>query len=427
MAPIEDHPLRYQLANELHARPFPSMRAPCAAAYVAFKQPEMAANRDRARDVAHLQALLDRYGAPHPQPGATHYYGRIGRHWLKWEQHTEFVTYTIFSDGVEDRPFDARAFEPFPQEWLEAAPGQRFTSILVRVEPRLDEAEIRARLLDWFVPESLAVSSVLDDAAVIAGDFRIDQNGHMRFAAFISEETSQRRVGRIVQRLCEIETYKSMSMLGFARARTTGTQLTALDTRLIELVERMSGEQAEAEETLRALLSISAELESLSAQSSFRIGATRAYEAIVNERIEALREDHYQGRQTFAEFMMRRYQPAMRTVQSTERRLAAMSDRSVRAADLLRTQVDVERSAQNQALLESMDRRSDLQMRLQRTVEGFSAVAISYYSVSLLSYLFYSLEATTGVSKNLLTALITVPVVFLVWAAIKRLKSKVER
>ncbi|WP_299549868.1 DUF3422 family protein [uncultured Tateyamaria sp.] len=427
MAPIEDHPLRYQLANELHARPFPSMRAPCAAAYVAFKQPEMAANRDRAKDLAHLHALLDRYGAPHPQPGATHYYGQIGRHWLKWEQHTEFVTYTVFSEGVEDRPFDARAFEPFPQEWLEAAPGQRFTSILIRVEPRPQEADIRARLADWFVPESLAVSSVLDDAAVIAGDFRIDQNGHMRFAAFISEETGQRRVGRIVQRLCEIETYKSMSMLGFARARTTGKQLTALDTRLIELVESMSGEHAEAEETLRALLSISAELESLSAQSSFRIGATRAYEAIVNERIEALREDRYQGRQTFAEFMMRRYQPAMRTVQSAEGRLAAMSARSVRAADLLRTQVDVERSAQNQALLESMDRRSDLQMRLQRTVEGFSAVAISYYSVSLLSYLFYSLEATTGLSKNLMTALVTVPVVFLVWSVIRRLRSKVER
>jgi len=195
------------------------------------------------------------------------------------------VTYTIFSEGIEDRPFDARTFEPFPQEWLDTAPGQRFTSILVRVEPRPEEADIRTRLQEWFVPESLAVSSVLDDAAVIAGDFRIDQNGHMRFAAFISAETGQRRVGRIVQRLCEIETYKSMSMLGFARARSNGTQLTALDTRLIKLVERMSGEHAEAEETLRALLSISAELESLSAQSSFRIGATKAYEAIVNERI----------------------------------------------------------------------------------------------------------------------------------------------
>ena len=152
MSPVEDRPLRYQLANELHARPFPSMQAPCAAAYVAFKQAEMAANRDRKADVEHLHKLLDRHGAQHPQPGATHYYGQIGKHWLKWEQHTEFVTYTIFSEGVEERPFDPRAFDPFPQDWLEEAPGQRVTSILVRVEERGSEDDIQARWRDWFVP-----------------------------------------------------------------------------------------------------------------------------------------------------------------------------------------------------------------------------------------------------------------------------------
>ncbi|MEO1777783.1 MAG: DUF3422 domain-containing protein [Pseudomonadota bacterium] len=427
MAPIEDHPLRYRLANELHARPFPSMRAPSAAIYVAFKQPEMAANRDRTQDLAHLHDLLDRHGVSHPQPGATHYYGQIGKHWLKWEQHTEFVTYTIFTEGVADRPFEATAFDPFPQDWLEAAPGQRVTSILVRVEPEPDRDAVEAKLDEWFVPESLAVSNVLEGSAVVAGDFRIDQNGHMRFAVFVGDETGKRRVGRIVQRLCEIETYKTMSMLGFARVRAMGAQLGALDTRLTTLVEEMSQEGSKAEETLQALLSISAELETLSAQSSFRFGATAAYEAIVEERVSALREARYNGRQTFDEFMMRRYQPAMRTVLSAKERLEAMSSRGVRAANLLRTRVDVERSAQNQALLESMDKRSDLQLRLQRTVEGLSVVAISYYAVSLASYVLYPLEAPTGLSKNMLTAIVTVPVVFLVWWLVRQLRKSVEK
>lgn len=427
MTPIEDHPLRYKLANELHARPFPSMRAPCAVAYVAFKQAEMAANRDRSQDIAHLQKLLDRHAAPHPQPGATHYYGQMGRHWLKWEQHTEFVTYTIFSEGIEERPFDPRAFEPFPEDWLAAAPGQRITSILLRVEERPDGDTIRAKLGDWFVPESLAVSTVLDDAAIMAGDFRIDQNGHMRFAVFASDAIGERRVGRIVQRLCEIETYKSMSMLGFARVRDMGAQLGALDTRLTELVEAMSAVGSKAEETLQALLAISAELETLSAQSSFRFGATWAYEALVNQRIEALRETRYDGRQSFGEFMMRRYQPAMRTVKSAQERLDAMSSRGVRAANLLRTRVDVERSAQNQALLESMDRRSDLQLRLQRTVEGLSVVAISYYAVSLASYMLYPLTEATGFTKGSLTAAATVPVVLGVWWMVRRLRQAADR
>ncbi|KPQ21226.1 MAG: Protein of unknown function (DUF3422), partial [Rhodobacteraceae bacterium HLUCCA24] len=94
MPPIADHPLRYQLANELHARPFPALAAPGRAVYLALKRPEEAESRDRADDLAHLITLLDRHGTDHPKPGATHWFGQIGKHRLKWESHTEFVTYT---------------------------------------------------------------------------------------------------------------------------------------------------------------------------------------------------------------------------------------------------------------------------------------------------------------------------------------------
>lgn len=426
MPPIEDHPLRYKLANELHARPFPTMAAPCTAVYVAIKQPDEAVSRDRAADLAHLTALLDRYGVAHPPPGATHYSGRIGRHRLKWEQHTEFVTYTAFIDGLGDRPFDPAEMEVFPEDWLASAPGQRITSVLMRIAPRPDTAGIDSCLRDWFVPESLAAASVLDDAAVVAGDFRIDPAGHLRFAVFVGGETGQRRIGRIVQRLCEIETYKSMSMLGFSRARALSARVGELDTRLTELMIQMNEEQRPADETLPELLSISAELETMSARAAFRFGATEAYEAIVTQRIGALREARFGGRQTFAEFMMRRYEPAMRTVKSTQTRLQSLADRAIRAGDLLRTRVDVERSAQNQALLESMDRRADLQLRLQRTVEGLSVVAISYYAVSLAGYVMYPLTETTGLSKGMLTALVAVPIVGLVWWAVRRIRRAVE-
>ncbi|MGB0959494.1 MAG: DUF3422 family protein, partial [Halocynthiibacter sp.] len=61
-----DHPKRFMLTNELHARPFPSVSAPSWAVFVALKAPENAVERDRAADRAHLLALLDHYGAPHP-------------------------------------------------------------------------------------------------------------------------------------------------------------------------------------------------------------------------------------------------------------------------------------------------------------------------------------------------------------------------
>ncbi|MFN3643975.1 MAG: DUF3422 family protein [Gemmobacter sp.] len=423
MPPLEDHPQRYALVNELHARPFPSLEAPCHAVYLAIKEPVDAANRDRALDRAHLIALLDRHGAAHPQPGATHWSGDLGRSTLKWESHTEFVTYSAFAPGLPERPFDPVKAEVFPSDWLSVAPGRRLCSVLVRVEHMPDdEDQIVRNLEDWFVPESLAASWVIDGQAIVAGDFRIDPAGHMRFAVFVRKGIGARRIGRIVQRLCEIETYRAMSMLGLQRARALSARLNALDPQLTALVGAMQSDGRKAEDTLHELLRISSELESLAVQFAFRAGATAAYEAIVNERISVMREARFGGRQTFGEFMQRRYDPAMRTVKSAERRLGQMVDRAARAAELLRTRVDVERSAENQLLLASMDRRADLQLRLQRTVEGLSVVAISYYAVNLASYLAYPVSEPLGLSKGGLTAALTLPVVLAVWLLVRRIR-----
>lgn len=426
MSPVSDHPLRYQLSNELHARPFPIVQAPSRAAYLALKPAQNAAGRDREADFDHLLLLLDRFGAQHPTPGATHYFGQIGRYDLKWESHTEFVTYTVFGKGVAERPFDAETFGVFPEDWLAEVPGTRMTSALIRIEELAGDAGIPEKLDDWFVPESVAVSRVLDDQLVIASDFRIDASGHLRMAVFARPDTGARRIGRVVQRLCEIETYKSMSMLGLARARGLGGRLAAIDRELSGVVSDMCGDMGDASTTLQSLLTLSAELENIVAQSSFRFGATGAYETIVNQRVDVLREQRFGGRQTFAEFMMRRFDPAMRTVKSTQERLAQMSGRATRAADLLRTRVDVERSEQNQKLLESMDQRADTQLRLQRTVEGLSVVAISYYAVSLALYLLGPLEDLFGVSKAVLAAVTTPVVVGLVWWMVRRIRRALE-
>ncbi len=425
MAQIEDYPSRYALANELHARPFPTLGVPCEAAVLAIKWPEGAVERDREQDRTHLLALLDRHGAPHPAPGATHYFGEIGRHRLKWENHTEFVTYSVFGDGLSDRPFDPAAFDIFPDDWLQQAPGARITSILLRVEPTPDDpAVLDRKISEWFLADAVACSEVLDGAAIIAADFRIDPAGHMRMAVFVPPGTGARRVGRIVQRLCEIEIYKTMSMLGLARARSLSPRMGELDIQLNALVGAMTAPSRSADEALHDLLQISAELENLLVRSSFRFSATGAYEALVNQRIAVLRETRFRARQTFAEFMMRRFDPAMRTVKSTERRLTAMAERAMRAAELLRTRVDVERSAQNQRVLESMDRRADLQLRLQHTVEGLSVVAISYYAVSLMAYLAYPVAEALGISRGLMTAGLVPVVVAGVWVMLRRIRHR---
>jgi len=369
--------------------------------------------------------LLDHYGVAHPANTESHFFGQLGEVWIKWECHTEFVTYTAFVDDLSDRAFDGSEFSIFPAAWQASLPGTTLSSTSIRVEEDQDTQSIKNKLEDWFVSESLAASRVLDSAAVIAGDYRMDDNGNMRFAVFVPASTGRRRVGRIVQRLNEIEVYKTMSMLGLMRARALSVELNSVDTNLSALVAELADDKVPAEDNLNGLLKLSADLEGHSAAVAYRFSASKAYAAIVAQRIEVLRETQFEGRQTFREFMMRRFDPAMRTVQALDSRLQDLISRAIRTGDLLRTRVDVERQTQNQELLSSMNRRADAQLRLQRTVEGLSVVAISYYATGLSLYVLAPFSGLIGLSKGVLTAAVVPLVVGAVYLALRQIRKRI--
>ncbi|MHA3976134.1 DUF3422 family protein [Halovulum sp. GXIMD14794] len=422
--PLPDYPDRFALANELHARPFPELVAPCRAGHIAIMPEANAAERDRARDFDHLCALLDRHGAVRPAPGANHHSAQLGRAFLKWEQHTEFVTYTLFVPGLGDTPFDGSVHALFPDDWLAAAPGRVLTSCLVRIEEDGGQAD-DGTLSAYFVQESFAISAVIDGAATIAGDFRIDQNGHVRFSVLPAPGTGEQRLGRIVQRVLEIETYKAAAMLTLPHARRVAGRVAELDRELAQVVTHMAADEGDDAGTLDRLLRIAAEVERLSSETAFRFGAAGAYAAIVTQRIEVLREERSASRQTFAEFMMRRFEPAMRTCRSAEGRLTELGLRAQRASNLLRTRVDVGNSRQNVEVLRRMDERAALQLRLQETVEGLSVVAISYYAVNLAANLLKPTGKAMGLSEAGVYALLTPPVVLGVWFMVRRIRARI--
>ena len=425
MAHLIDHPLRHATASELHARPFPHISAPARAAFFAYTSAQNDSGRREAADREHFLRLLDHYGVAHPADSESHFFGQLGEVWIKWECHTEFVTYTAFVDDLSGCAFDGSEFSIFPAAWQADLPGTTLSSTSIRVEEDQDTQSIKNKLEDWFVSESLAASRVLDSAAVIAGDYRMDDNGNMRFAVFVPASTGRRRVGRIVQRLNEIEVYKTMSMLGLMRARALSVELNSVDTNLSALVADLADDKVPAEDNLNGLLKLSADLEGHSAAVAYRFSASKAYAAIVAQRIEVLRETQFEGRQTFREFMMRRFDPAMRTVQALDSRLQDLISRAIRTGDLLRTRVDVERQTQNQELLSSMNRRADAQLRLQRTVEGLSVVAISYYATGLSLYVLAPFSGLIGLSKGVLTAAVVPLVVGAVYLALRQIRKRI--
>ncbi len=428
---LSHHPKRYGLANELHARPFQPMPAPGRVVHLAFKMPEGAAERDPEGDRAHLIELIDRHGGQHPAPGANHYVAELGRVRLTWERHTEFVSYQLWEHGPAETLFAAELVELFPEDWLAEAPGRVIAATQIEiVTTRSAEAAqelCEGAMLRNFTLESLAAAQVLDGAGQALGDFRIDQDGFTRFCVVVHGAAGPRRIGRLVQRLIEIETYRTMAMLALPIARETALRLNDIERELTRLIDLVAHDQGGRHESaiLSELTERASELEALAAATAFRFGAGRAYEALVQSRIKSLREGRVGGRQLFSEFMARRFDPAMRTVQAVERRLQELSTRAGRIAELLGTRVNFALEAQNQELLESMNKRAALQLRLQQTVEGLSVVAISYYAVSLAGYVLVPL-ARPELSKEAVTGLVALPIVLIVFGMVRRMRRLLD-
>ena len=277
-----------------------------------------------------------------------------------------------------------------------------------------------------FVRESYVAASVAEGQATVIGDFRIHEDGFTRFAVLSGPKSGSRRLGRVVQRLIEVETYRMLSMLALPIARDMTGQLNEIEAEITALIQDFSRASRRDDAMLAQLVSLSAAIEALSAETAFRFAASRAYAALVDQRVEALGERRAADRQLLAEFLARRFRPAMRTCEAAERRLHDLADRANRTTALLSARVNVAVETQNQGLLESMNRRAEAQLRLQRTVEGLSVVAISYYAVSLGAYFVAPFETAIGLGQAETQALIGVPIVLGVWGFLRRVRKSLE-
>ena len=217
-------------------------------------------------------------------------------------------------------------------------------------------------------------------------DFRLRDSGFERLLVVASAQTSELRVGRISQRLLELETYRLMALRGLPVAKDLLPMLGESETTLAAITARMENKDTSDQELLDQLIALAARVERATATHLYRFTATQAYHQLVQQRIEQLRETPIPGTQSVGEFVLKRVSPAMATVHAAAQRLSSLSQRIERASALLRTRVDIATESQNQMLLEKLTRGQELQLRLQSTVEGLSIAAISYYVVSLILY-----------------------------------------
>lgn len=420
-----DYSQRIELNDELHARPPEPLEAPLRISYVAL----LLDPSRRADEWRHLCALATRFNAMPPPETANHFRADLGAFRLRWERHTEFSRYMFIVEALGPDAFPETALDKVPADWVSGLPGE----VMVAAHAALVKAQDAQLDIDavsglYFAGNVPVGSSIGGGAAIALTDFRIHPDG---FSRLLIEDhgLAPWQAGRTVQRLLEIETYTTMALLAFPVARSLAPFLARSERELAEITTAlMRASAADESVMLDRLTQLEAEIESRGAENHFRFSAAAAYYALVQRRIEELRETRIQGLQTFAEFIARRLAPAISTCLAAATRQETLSGRVARATQLLSTRVDVTQARQNQELLQSMNRRAQLQLRLQETVEGLSVAAVTYYIVGLVGYLAKGLEPFgLGIRPDLAMAA-SIPIVVLLTAlGVRRIRKSVTR
>ncbi len=425
MISFREHPQRRILADEAHARPYLLARAPLRLSHLAVMSGEQAQDTDR----AHVAQLCRAFSVAPPPADALHFSTKLGPLLLKWERHSEFSSYTFAADGPFAQPFKEPPADHVPADWLKGIPGEIITALHIAIEPASNPDRTVEETASLFDNNTIIGSQVLGGQARAWTDARIHADG---FGRFLLKDIglNQRQLGRLVQRLVEIETYRIMAMLAFPLARAARPRVAALEQDLAAAVKRLPEITTVEDENalLKRLSTLAAEAEGVTAGTAFRFSAARAYAALTRQRVEELREARLEWMQPLGEFLLRRMLPAMETCENVAARQESLSVRIARASDLLRTRVDIGVEAQNRDLLRSMNRRAKAQLRLQQTVEGLSVAAISYYIVGLIVHAATALHgAGIRVEPDLAAGLAIPVVVPLVWLGVRRLRKGIVK
>jgi uncharacterized membrane-anchored protein len=421
---MKDHALRLALHNEVHARPPEPMSAPVAISHVVMLTD--AQSRESSR--AHLLQLLRDHHLPVPDDHANHLRVDGGAWRLRWELHTEFVTWTFMADAPEGLPRTdayALALGKMPQQWLQALPGECLSRINLWAK-RTDNLQDRDELHQQFREDSMVACQLVDGEATLHTDFQIGPDGCLRMLLRVGQ-LSPRRLGRLVQRLLEIETYRMVALLGLPIARSAAADLALAEHELADLALAIRIAQHDEEaDLLDRLTRLAGQVESAYASQHSRFSASRAYFELVDRRIQDIRETRIPGYQSVGEFMDRRLSPARSTCEWVSRRQTALSERVSRMSSLLRTRVDFQQEQSSQALLTAMNRRQGMQLKLQSTVEGLSVAAITYYITGLMHYITEGLQARGWIQDPTFVTAMAVPVIALVvWWFTRRMHNKV--
>lgn len=419
------HPLRDALYAELHSRPFQVLPSPARVSYLAI----MVGPEQKKAEFEHFCALYPYFNGTPPEEDGVCFEVDFGHFKIRRDKHLEFNSYMVIHTQIDSSlgVFDQNALACLPAEWLAKVPSIVIAAFHVAVEDARSSPEPDLALVKThFEGMRLVGSRPQNGDAQVWTSFQLHSDGCGRFLIY-NKNMSDSQLGRMVQRVVEIETYRLMALLALPMARRYNAELVSMDEKLAQTTASLADatEPVDEQALLSELIDMAAWVEATRSRTSFRFSATKAYHELVLKRLNELKEDEVSGHLTLTEFMTRRLTPAVRTCHSAGNHLESLSTRIDRVSDMMRTQVEMSIQSQNQQLLTSMDRRSKIQLAMQHTVEGLSVAAISYYSVGLLKFLIEAVyDKGVDFDKSLVIGLSVPIVVGGVWFATRKIHKR---
>jgi len=381
--------------------------------------------REEAREEhSHLSLLCEHFLVPPPEASATFFtadLGGAGR--LRWEQNTEVSTYTFLRPLPEEGSplFEAPSLSlsAVPAWWLHSLPGRvvaaTHIAVVSREPPHPTHIDIRQYSPHFNRSSFVTAASVDDGDFRVTTDWRAHEDGFVRLLVeavpsrwqhhapvggrgldavrqglAVAAAGQRTAAGKVVQRLIELDKYRSLALMAQPLARSVSPRVDALQAQLQGVndeLRRSSACDLEGQRRLLdGLLRLTATALRVQEIASYRFSAAAAYAKIVEDRVSFLRLGRLEGAPSLESFLMGALQPAMRSCSAMSARLASVAASSRTTIDLLRARLTVEQQAQNVEQLEQLKETARTQLLLQECVEGLSVVAITYYSTGVLGY-----------------------------------------
>lgn len=417
------HAQRHALNDELHRHSYEPLHPPERIVYLSM----LVTPEERLREEAHLQELLPHHSALTVETSANSIRYDFGAFRLKLERHIEFTRYKFVwkSRLPHDKtPFPDSLGDLLPRDWLSRLPGRLLSGMniaLLKYPADASDASLIEHHSASFDPNRFSASRVGRSGGLAMTDFCIKEDGLIPLLVFTKAHLPTQN-GRLILRLLEIDTYRSLAMLPLPAARSILNDLPALENELAALSEAVATGDGEGDEPLlEELTSIAARVERMTAANARHLSASAAYFNLVSFRLKELREEPIPQVASIGGFLERRLEPARTTCETAASRLGQLSHRIAHASQLLLTRIEVRREIHNQRLLVSMNENFQSQLSLQKAAELLSFVIVPYYGVNLLTYLLEEIGELGGIATDPQTIkALGVPVIIILMLVVLR-------